>query len=535
MRTLPLPASLRLGIPTQTAIVAAVITPYRSVVLVVGILLALLPAPAFANSAIPATSVMTLYQFNGPAKIPYYDVDAFLRRGPASPAGTLTQGTSVIPCLVIRGGKPLTDDQGTPYVGFEIVVDSDAATPASTAHFEQVWAQRKTKVVANHHCPVDTRHVVDVRKFHTLGKPPRFDPPPPQQPGTAAAARGELDHIVRAFHESTHCELANRRLVGRREALQRAWSAFITEKASRWPTRRLTQARHLDFVMRTAIYEGHLGRGCGAYGACERNVIALSIRNRAVERCLRGQGCRSEGDFEGVASAVSQYNIWDEYLTQTSGLTSCFLRSDLMTREVYAKLQALYEQSAADVESILFGNDADLRTRFIGSSTAKLSQLRHYYHPPAMGKCFPDNRRLEYVTGAVARRGDTYALIANTRIHVGEKRGDGYLFEQVEVGDINERDVVKLRPLYPGFVIDGRKIEMQAATRCTPYGVRRACRFKDIGRHRKTPSWLDAGEPLQVSCRVHARGQDCRSQPTTETVQVGGLCDTDMQPFAGVP
>jgi len=36
--------------------------------------------------------------------------------------------------------------------------------------------------------------------------------------------------------------------------------------------------------MRTAIYEGHLDRGCNAYGACERNIIALSIRNRAQPR-----------------------------------------------------------------------------------------------------------------------------------------------------------------------------------------------------------------------------------------------------------
>ncbi|MFN8642775.1 MAG: hypothetical protein U0802_14405 [Candidatus Binatia bacterium] len=75
--------------------------------------------------------------------------------------------------------------------------------------------------------------------------------------------------------------------------------------------------------MRTALYEGHIGRGCSAYGACERNVIALSIRNRAVERCLAGQGCRQAGDFEGVSSAVAQYNIWDEYLTQTTGPASC--------------------------------------------------------------------------------------------------------------------------------------------------------------------------------------------------------------------
>ena len=142
--------------------------------------------------------------------------------------------------------------------------------------------------------------------------------------------------------------------------------------------------------MRTVLYEGHLGRGCSAYGACERDVIALSIRNRALERCLGGQGCTSRGDFEGVASAVSQYNIWDEYVTQTSGLTSCFLRPDLAGNEHYARLQAMYEQSAGDVERILFGGARDLEELFPLSPLAELTAMRNYYHPPAMGKCFPE-------------------------------------------------------------------------------------------------------------------------------------------------
>ena len=75
-------------------------------------------------AGIPATPVMTLYQFNGKLEIPYYEVGAFRRSGPASPAGFLTQGTSLIPCLVMRDGRPLTDRNGTPYVGFQIVVNS---------------------------------------------------------------------------------------------------------------------------------------------------------------------------------------------------------------------------------------------------------------------------------------------------------------------------------------------------------------------------------------------------------------------------
>ena len=124
-----------------------------------------------------------------------------------------------------------------------------------------------------------------------------------------------------------------------------------------WPRQDLARARHLDFTMRTALFEGHLGRGCNAYGACERNIVALSIRNRALERCFDREGCEAPGDFVGVASTVSQYNIWDEYLTQISGLTACYLRDDLATQPYYAKLQAMYAQNVGDVQRILFGTD----------------------------------------------------------------------------------------------------------------------------------------------------------------------------------
>ena len=64
-------------------------------------------SPAWAG--IPATPVMTLYRFNGPVDFPYYAIDTFLASGPSTPAGTLAQGTSVTPCLVVRNGEPLTD------------------------------------------------------------------------------------------------------------------------------------------------------------------------------------------------------------------------------------------------------------------------------------------------------------------------------------------------------------------------------------------------------------------------------------------
>lgn len=485
-----------------------------------------------ARADIPATPVMTLYRFNGPLEVPFYDANAFARRGATTPAGTLWQGSSVIPCLVVRGGRPLVDADGTPYVGFEVVVDARRAEPYDTARFKDAVARRKALRVANHHCPGDVDRVLDIRRLYPLEKPPSFDPPTIEE--NAPAGGDGLDAIVRAFHASGPCADAHARLVGRRDALARAWDTFARANAKRWSADRLARARNLDYVMRTALYEGHLDRGCNAYGACERNVIALSIRNRGVEGCTRGQGCRFPGDFEGVASSVSQYNIWDEFLTQTSGLTSCFLRPDLANHPDYVKVRAMYAQSVGDVERILYGSDADLAAVFPDAGGARAT-MRHYYHPPAMGKCFPGHPRVEYVTGAVARRGDDFALIAGTRIEVGAKREEGYLFEEALVDAAPAGDVVTVVDRYPGFVIDARKVSLRPASGCRPYGTPAGCRFPRVGRHRKVPSWLASGRAVTLTCRVRASGETCDRAPKLETVRVGGACDVEMQPVAGVP
>jgi len=491
---------------------------------------------ARAVHAIPATPVMIVYQFNGPLTVPYYDVDRFLSEGETSPAGTLAQGTSVVPCLVIRAGKPVTDEKGTPYVGFEIVVDAREATPASSARFTEVMQQRAAMTVPNHHCHEATEHVINARAISVLVRPPSFEPPRPASgDANPVKARSDIDGIVRAFHASPQCAAINYRLLQRREALAGAWDAFIAANSSRWSARLLARARQLDYVMRTTLFEAHLGRGCTAYGACERNVIVLSIRNRAVERCLGGQGCRSDGDFEGVASSVSQYNIWDEYLTQTSGLTGCFLRPDLASESQSARVQAIYDQSVGDAERILFGSEEDLQAIFHGTPLSELTRLRHYYHPPAMGKCFPDQPRIEYISAAIAQNGDQFALIANTRIEADERRDDGYLFREALVSEEDNRDIVRTVDRYPGFVIDGRAVLFEPSARCTPYGVSRSCRFDSIGRHRKTPPWLESGDARTFTCRIRARGESCRDEPHLETANVGGACDIQMQPVAGVP
>ena len=488
--------------------------------------------PVQAWSAIPATPVMTFYRFAGDLEIPYYDADRFAAQGASSPAGALAQGTSIIPCLVIRNGKPLTDGKGTPYVGFEVLVDSRKATPADRDRFKQTLERRKSMKVPNHHCGGGIRNVVNVSSFYALEKAPFFDPPGSGSSGKGG--QGERDTIVRTFHSSKPCAGANRRLIGRRRALENAWDGFIRENKGRWSDKTLSEAKHLDYTMRTALYEGHVERGCNAYGACERNVIALSIRNRARGQCSAAQGCRFPGDFQGAASKVTQYNIWDEYLTQISGLTSCFLRDDLARDDYYGKIQAMYAQNLGDVERILFGGDQELQEIFPGSSLSDLLSMRHYYHAPAMGKCFPNHGRVEYMSGAIASKGGDFALIADTRIEVGEKTSGGYRFREFRFRQDEDRDVINVLDNFPGFIVDGRKVSLRKASGCSPYGIPSGCRFGQVGRYRKTPPWLSSGKPLELTCKVQDRGEPCRGGGRAATAKVGGTCDTQMRPVAGV-
>jgi hypothetical protein len=512
--------------------------PGRSLLLLIAGALLALGLPLQARADVPATPVMTLYQFNGDLKVPYFDAEDFARRGASSPSGYLTQGSSVIPCLVMRNGAPLTDNAGTPYVGFELIVDAARAGPSATDRFKRTVAERKSLRVKNHHCPPSVKRVINVRKLYALDKAPFFDPPGSGRRGSKGAS--QLDAIVRDFHASPHCEQANRSLVGRRGALARAWDRFIAEHKGRTPEKTLARAKHLDYTMRTALFEGHLDRGCSAYGACERNIIALSIRNRARGQCLERQGCRFPGDFQGVASAVSQYNIWDEFLTQISGLTACFLRQDLgsganrRSGDYYDKLQAMYAQNVGDMERILYGSDAELQGIFPGNSLNDLSGLRHYYHAPAMGKCFPNHRRVEYMSGAVASKGGDHVLIANTRIKVGDKVAGGYRFEEFLFTEEEDEDRIDIRDSYPGFVVDGRKVSLKGSSGCLPYGVPRGCGFKRVGRYRKAPFWVDAGKSLELKCRIRDQGEACGSSSRVKTASVGGACDTQMRPVAHV-
>ncbi len=137
-------------------------------------------------------------------------------------------------------------------------MDARNATPQAAAGLGEAIARRKTLTVRNHHCAPGVRHVIDVRNLYAMEKRPFFDPPGGGK-GRADAGGGP-DGIVRAFHNSAQCAQANVRLMHRRQALKAAWDGFGRENSGRWPAREMANARHLDYTMRTALFEGHLER-----------------------------------------------------------------------------------------------------------------------------------------------------------------------------------------------------------------------------------------------------------------------------------
>ena len=129
-----------------------------------------------------------------------------------------------------------------------------APLSASRAPSPSAAASRSRTITAAPGC----KYVTDVRNLYGLEKAPFFDPPRSGRGGDRSGST-DLDRIVRAFHDSPQCEQANRSLVGRRGALENAWDAFIRSNGRLGSSTDLARAKHLDYVMRTALYEGHIG------------------------------------------------------------------------------------------------------------------------------------------------------------------------------------------------------------------------------------------------------------------------------------
>jgi hypothetical protein len=123
------------------------------------------------------------------------------------------QGTSLIPCLMIRNGEPLTDkDRARPMSASRSWSIRARRLSASTEVFKRAVAERKELQVRNHHCAASVRNVINVRELYALEKAPFFDPPRSGGRSGSAGGASELDRLVRAFHDSSECASVNARV-----------------------------------------------------------------------------------------------------------------------------------------------------------------------------------------------------------------------------------------------------------------------------------------------------------------------------------
>jgi hypothetical protein len=492
---------------------------------------------AEAAWAVPAAPIMTPYRFNTRRATPYYSTVSVMSQKTPKRVGVIEQGTPLVPCVPLVNGQALHSSSGTPYVGFSVLLDIKKATAQSLELLGKRRLEQSRLQVLNHHCPALPKHVLKLKTLILAKSALVIEPPLSDLPSKKKVLLGKtsaLEDVVRAFHASSQCVMAQSSLLDRRLSLKSAWSSFAKAHAAVVDKAKMSRARSLDMVLRTSLFEGHLDRGCSAYGACERNIIALSIRNRALGRCAAWQGCREKGDFEGVATSISQYNIWDIYPTQVSSLTGCFLRKELSRDPHYAKLQNMAAQSLGDLEAILFGDETRIAGLFPDNAMRQLKRLRHYYHPPAMGKCFPQHPRVEYISGAVARSGSNYVLIGNSRVSIGLKKTQGYLFKSFKWKSQARDDKIEIVDDFPTFYLDPSDVSLRQSRACTPYGVLPGCKFESIGRYRKPPYWAKSGKTLRLKCRVNSADASCAAPMTLSEVEVGGVCDVDMQPISGV-
>ncbi|MCO5143434.1 MAG: hypothetical protein M9962_10135 [Oligoflexia bacterium] len=230
-----------------------------------------------------------------------------------------------------------------------------------------------------------------------------------------------LDQALRQFH-STMCTVEG----VSKDALLKKWQKFIESKESADAKQIAKNAQHVDIVARTimgeAQTESHLYDPNSIQilknkifhpmaVSCQRDIIALSIRNRAMTNQFSAYGHRYLGDFTGAASTGSQYNAWFDNLVPHASyrITSCFysanekyLKSRFSRDKSYKTYQQRY-QSLIKRLPLIFGIEKQenkaasednryLNKLFLANRGSKqnnsadinaniVASFRHYYHP----------------------------------------------------------------------------------------------------------------------------------------------------------
>jgi hypothetical protein len=233
-----------------------------------------------------------------------------------------------------------------------------------------------------------------------------------------------IDQALRQFHD-TICTAPGQD----QNALLMKWKKFIESKTDEHSRQIALNAQHVDIVTRTVMGESQrqeamLGpeslqerrkRAFHPFAeSCQGDIIALSIRNRAYagKNSRKLFGLSYPGDFTGVASSPSQFNLWlpAEVERDNFRITSCFYSSQESyvsaankRHQAYGTWRSIYERTARRMPKVLGLNDnsaADQDSSYLsglfaadrdspGSTDEKQKRLlsfTHYYHPGGLPK-----------------------------------------------------------------------------------------------------------------------------------------------------
>jgi len=459
--------------------------------------------------------------------------------------GHLEGGTKIIPHIVMRNNKPLLIWRRI-YVGFSL---PGKESPEKGVVGISGLTTKESDIPRE---PPLTPAMLEefIRKIDNNKKTKYCNP---QYYKTS-----NVFDLIKEFHNTT-CNRKVPQGQSQRKGLLRKWDHFVREKSqvSKGAHALAKKAREIDIATRTALYEGNIDNGCTSYAICERDIILLTIRNRAKDkRCRKSYrvfGCKRLNDFAGIASSPSQYSIWSENFMNNTYITSCFLRDDLSknnspTREGekdYRKKIKIFKNTIQRAEKILYSRSGELEKMFKILNKKKgqrLNAIKHYYHPEAMPRCNPDYySKSALIEAAYVEMNGKYYLLRQRRI-IPEKseRSDMYSFK------VFAPDTLKPLDLYPGGQIHRSFIDFRDHYTCTSYGVPEECydqSSSDDITHRKMPDWYlriksKGSWSPELMCNISEEmGEDCSEEKTVDAKKrpvPGGFCNKKFIPVGGV-
>jgi hypothetical protein len=208
-----------------------------------------------------------------------------------------------------------------------------------------------------------------------------------------------LDQVLKDFHNQ-NCGQGG---VAKTEAgLKAKWESFIKNTMLSERGKQLaTNARTVDLVARTVMFESQreeqLPNGSNSQAiACQEDIIALSVRNRAFSRNWLSYGGEFQGDMAGVTTDA-EYNVWmTSKVEDNPYLLGCYQsenysnsgRTQIYTRIVQQipKTLGIDDAGKPPVNNNLAGRfEVDNSAGMIPAP--KLAEFTHYYHPGGMGRC----------------------------------------------------------------------------------------------------------------------------------------------------